>query len=101
MNKQVITKTVVEDSVIHASKVRSICIKMDWYTRGTVDEYTNMLTNAELQPPTPAIIYEIAKDIYDHSDMSNYASDYTENEIIENIMCYIGNDAVTRTYAIK
>lgn len=91
---------IVETSRIEASRVRSICIKMDWYTCGTNEEYTEMLTNTELQEATAENIYKTAKDIYDHSDMSNYANDYTEEEIIENIMCYIGNDAITRTYEI-
>lgn len=78
---------------IDASKVRGICIKQEWYTNGTNADYTAMLMMAEQSDGSADSIYEISKDIYDNSDMSRYASDYTEADIIENIMFYIVNDA--------
>ena len=78
---------------VDASKVRGICIRQDWYTNGTNEDYTNMLMMAENSDGSADSIYEIAKDIFNNSDMSRYASDYTDADLIENVMHYIVNDA--------
>lgn len=77
-----------------AGNIRNICIKMDWYTRGTCNEYNKMFENAEAREATPEAIYETAKDIFNHSDMDYYRnSGYSDDEIIQNVMCYLVNDA--------
>lgn len=82
-----------ETRKIDASKVRGICIKQEWYTNGTSADYTAMLMMAEQSDGSADSIYEIAKDIFNNSDMSRYSSDHTDHDIIENIMFYIVNDA--------
>lgn len=50
--------------------LRSLCIMNDWYTHGTVKEYSNLLSNVDnLKNVTTDDIVEIAQDIVDHSDV--------------------------------
>ena len=76
-----------------SSAIRGLCIKNDWYTSGTIQDYNTLLTYCDEQHIlTEERLNWIAKDIYDHSNNFDYS--YTEHEIINNIICYILNDAV-------
>lgn len=85
-----------EERRIDSDKVRSICIRMDWYTCGTNAEYSRMFEMCERSKGKADEIYEIAKDITEKSNMNRYYnSGYTKEEVIENVMHYIANDAMT------
>lgn len=101
-NKEDQTMTLKETRKMDTARIRNICIKMDWYTRGTCDEYSKMFETAEREEATPEGIYEVAKDIFEHSNMDHYIRDgYSEDEIIQNVMCYIVNDATYSTIEIE
>lgn len=57
-----------------AEELRSLCIRKNWYTRGTNEEYENLLslTGSAWEPVhlTTEKLAEIATDIMCHSDMS-------------------------------
>lgn len=60
--------------------VRDLCIRYDWYTCGTNEEYAAMLHRVgSNQEADDYFLYEIAKDIMEHSRMKN-------DETIERIM---------------
>ena len=82
---------------ISADKIIGICIRQDWYTRGTNEEYERMLSTAsEKENLSTEDIVEIATDILEHSDsdriMSSYGMGY--DEILESVMFEIANAAV-------
>lgn len=81
-----------EKEVWHASDVRHLCIKHDWYTRGDNKAYSAMLDMVDESEPTTANIYKVAKDIEEHS-----RTDYE----IENIMFELKKWCVTTFYTIE
>lgn len=86
---------------ININEVRSICIHNDWYTCGTIAEYDKMFEMCKAFKGTTKELYAIAKDIVEKSDMSRYyKSGLTNNEVIENVMCFIANDATEISYEI-
>lgn len=78
-------KKYTETRILDASKLRSICIKNDWYTCGNNGQYAAMFAklrneNGNLVHMTTDKLYDIANDIYYHSD-----TDY----IVEDIMAVL------------
>ena len=64
----------VETRNMHICDLRNLCIKRNWYTRGTNAEYSNlfdMLSDSHSEPVnmTTAKLAEIAADIMAHSEM--------------------------------
>lgn len=55
---------------IHADSLRNLCIKKNWYTRGSNEEYSILLCNmaADKENITTDDIVEIAQDIIEHSE---------------------------------
>ena len=57
-----------ERRTLHALDLRDLCIKHSWYTRGTIDEYDNLLELAEkCNDVETETIVTLAKDIKNHS----------------------------------
>lgn len=58
---------------LDSSKVREMCIRYNYYTRGDCRAYERMLANArDIDPDTDIDGYkQIAIDIIDHSDMAS------------------------------
>jgi hypothetical protein len=78
-----------------AGKVRSTCIRQDWYTRGNNEEYSHLLNDMcdfEISH-TEESIKAIAEDIFNHS--VGFDTDYSREEHIDNIAFYILNDCCT------
>lgn len=65
-----------EIRVIHASSLRALCIRKNWYTAGDNDEYSHLLYDlaGNKENLSTADVIEIAADIMEHSDLS---ADYT------------------------
>lgn len=66
-----------ETRTMNSSKLRSICIKMDWYTRGTNEEYSNLFAKLHDDMGCPVHLtteklVEIAEDIWEHSEIQDY-----------------------------
>lgn len=55
---------------LHASDLRALCIREDWYTGGTNEEYYNLMQMTERENITTDDIVEIATDIIEHSEIA-------------------------------
>lgn len=87
-----------ETMIIFPEKVRSVCIENEWYTRGSSEDYDNMLSSCyNRRKVTTHFLYKIACDIFCHSVMD---ADYTINENIANIMFALINDCVKTSVTI-
>lgn len=76
-----------------SEEIREMCIAKDWYSRGTIKAYSDMLSMVEHSDPTPANIYKAAKDIYEHSEKDGVT--------VEAIMFEIANEVVKRFYTVR
>ena len=74
---------------IDTDKVRAMCIRNDYYTHGTVDDYCKMFAMCKF-----GAVLMIASDILDHSDCDRLMHMYgaTRTEVLENICFEIIND---------
>lgn len=66
-----------ETRTMSPSKLRSICIKNQWFTRGTNEEYSRLFDRLEdccgcPENLTTEKLVEIAEDIWEHSDINDY-----------------------------
>lgn len=66
-----------ETRILSSSKLRSLCIKHDWYTCGNNAQYAAMFAklhddDGNLVHMSTEKLYEIASDIYAHSDINDY-----------------------------
>lgn len=85
----------------NADRVRSMCIKNDYYTRGSNVEYRDMLETVDTMKPTTDNIYMIALDISKHSAMERYGYRWNDAEAIEGVMFNLVNDCVYTFYEIE
>ena len=82
-----------ETRILDSTKLRSICIKHDWYTRGTCEEYANLFAHLHddfgnnLNMTTEKLA-EIAADIMDHSDIQDYTITSVMYELAANCYSY-------------
>ena len=87
--------TIKEIKKINVDKLRSMCIKNNWYTRGTTSDYNNMFKMCQKGNITTNQIYKIAKDIYEHTNVDKAVQgcscEYGDNENILNMMIYVNN----------
>lgn len=77
------------------SRVRGLCIRQGWYTKGNNSEYDHMLLEMIPDEPTDIdTVIEVARDIYNHSDTEpiKEATMYDEPEVIGMIVSYIINE---------
>lgn len=82
-----------------AADVRKMCIKYSFYTRGDCEAYDKMLTFVRKNKPTTNIIYKVAEDIYNHSDMRRYSCE--KDEAIAAIMFDLDRECVVSHYEIN
>lgn len=57
-----------ETRILHASDLRTLCIRENWYTLGDNDEYDTLMCKTFCPNLTTEVIADIAQDIKDHSD---------------------------------
>ena len=84
------TPTITTSRSWSSGNIMASCIRNRFYTCGTNREYENMLRMVDQNDPTPEILYQVAKDIYDHS----------KNQTITNIMFVLEKEAVNTFYYI-
>lgn len=71
-------------------RLRNLCIKENWYTDGSNEEYSEMLSKAaKISNLTTDDIVEIATDIYSHTDSLNI----TDKDEFCNVMFKIASEA--------
>lgn len=66
-----------ETRILDSSKLRATCIKNDWYTCGTNEEYSNLFAKLHDEYGCPENmttekLAEIAEDIWQHSRVTDY-----------------------------
>lgn len=84
-------KTIKTEKTWDWNDVRSMCIRNNWYDRGSNEEYQKMLDMTEL-PVTDENIYRMAVDIVSHT---------SAEQTIGNVMYYIGEDVIHTFYDVE
>lgn len=82
---------IVEEKRWSMESVMECCIRHELYTGGDTKAYTKMLQKVANSEPTILDLYEVAKDIEEHS----------EDQTIESVMFLLNRVAVTTTYTIQ
>lgn len=80
-------------------RVRNMCIKNNYYTRGDNEAYGKMLEFVDTNEPDNRTIYKVALDIVRHSDMDKYGCE--ENELVAGVMYELANNVVKRHFEIQ
>lgn len=67
-----------ETRILSSAKLRKLCIAHNWYTRGDNEQYAAMFAKlhdeeGNLVDMTTDKLTEIAIDIYEHSDITDYS----------------------------
>lgn len=93
--------TIKEAKKWNADRVRSMCIRNDYYTKGNNAEYADMLETVDTVEPTTDNIMLVAMDISKHSEMERYGYRWNDAEAIEGIMFNLANDCVYTFYEIE
>jgi len=80
---------------IDTDKLRSMCIKNNWYTAGNTTDYSKMFKMCNKDNITPNHLYKIAEDIYKHTNVDTAkqgcSHEYSDNENILNMMIYVND----------
>lgn len=80
---------IVENRMFDLTKVRAMCIKYEYYTSGTNEEYIRMFQKCGLNYS----VLDIAKDIFEHSNKEKIMYDGdSEKEILESICFNLINE---------
>lgn len=58
---------IIAERTWESYNVRDLCVKNNWYTRGTNKEYTKMLNSIDKKKPTLRNMTKVAQDIVNHS----------------------------------
>ncbi len=76
--------------------VRSMCIRENFYTRGSCDDYSKMLEYVETHSADPSDfeIYAVANNILNHTSKEL-------GQTVENIMYILVNDVIRHFYNIE
>lgn len=84
---------------INVDKVRSMCIRNDYYTEGTNRAYMAMFEMCKTVNPTTDDFEKIATDIMEHSDTCDWSerTGLPELAMIECIMFELINDCTITT----
>ena len=64
-------KTIIETRTLSMDDLRKLCIKNNYYTKGTIDEYDRFLTSVKGVEMTKDKIYSLAVNIFTHSDIGS------------------------------
>lgn len=83
----------------HASEVRGLCIRNNWYTCGTNDSYEAMLDMVRLSSKNPSddMVIVIAENIAEHSDYERFCNRYgcDFNEFVDNIVFQLFDETIS------
>ena len=98
--------TFKETKVLNGEKLRNLCIKNNYYTKGNNIEYTAMFEKYcggfyGQKKITFVKIEEVANNIFQHSNWSEYEKSYRDIEIIEKIIFELLNDCCISLVEIK
>lgn len=82
-----------------SDSVRNMCIKHNFYTHGSIGDYSKMLNYVDMKKPTTTTIYIVAKDIVSHSDMDAY--NQTDAENIESVMFELYRECINTFFHVN
>lgn len=68
----------------NTSDIRSLCIRANYYTYGTNEDYENLFDFVRNNEPSLENVYHVAMDIVRHSNLDSHGQTETEN--IESVM---------------
>lgn len=95
--------TIKEIKRMDDDKLRSMCVKSNWYTAGTNEDYINMFKMCKKDNITTNQLFKIAKDIYEHTDVDRAeqgcSNDCSDMDNILNMMLYV-NDCTYVFYEV-
>lgn len=75
-------KFIFEKRVINSDNLILLCKRRKWYTLGSEEEFFDMWYEAEnLENVTTYDIFNLAKDIWLHSDLDVWKEEYLDDEI--------------------
>lgn len=81
---------------LHSTDLRALCIRENWYTGGTNEEYANLMEMTKKDNITTDDIVEIATDIIEHSGKAveeiKASAGLTTSEVYTHFM-YLINEA--------
>ena len=90
-------KSVKPRVIIHRDAIYNLCVRQQYYTCGDCESYDRMLGYVDslndIQLDTVAdAVYIIANDIYDHSDIESFQSEYgcSKEEVLQAIYFEVG-----------
>ena len=93
-----------ETKKIDSDKLRNMCIKNNWYTAGSTEDYSKMFEMCKKDNISTSQLYKIAKDIYEHTNVDRAeqgcSREYSDTENILNMMIYV-NDCTYVYYKIS
>lgn len=83
----------IETRHLTTAKVRRLCIKNNWYTCGDNEEYAAMFAKlhdeeGNLVHMTADKLFEIAEDIYAHSEITDYSIEAVVCELARNCLYF-------------
>ena len=76
-----------------SADIRNMCIRHELYTRGDCEEYNDMFDMVHDSEPVTKSMYKVAKNIYDHSEHSDFG--------VADIMYWIEKEVVITTFEIE
>lgn len=74
-------------------RMRELCIEQNWFTRGTCEEYDEMLNYVRSHNATYENMAIVASMILEHS-ACDYFSDYDTDSLMAHILFWIEKDVV-------
>ena len=86
-----------EVRTLTSTDLRKLCIRHDWYTDGTIEEYANLMRMTEKETITTDDIVEIATDIIEHSQTAkaNFEKASGGEDFYTYVMFMIGEECYT------
>lgn len=94
-------KYIVEKRVISGADLRGLCAKYEWYTLGDKEDFFAMWYDAEeIENVTTYDLFELAKDIWLHSDLDVWKEEFLIDEI-KRIMFLIERKCCHTYFSIK
>ena len=87
---------ITETRTIRWETLRNLCIKKNWYTMGSNDEYGEMLDFASSHEMTTENLVRVASDIIEHSDEKCFEDcEYNGTTAIQYVLFELAEACVT------
>ena len=88
----------VEMVKMDASDIRLMCIRNNWYTAGTYEQYLRMLARADVEEATVEDIAGVAEDIIAHTPAEEFYGIGDDDKILACVMFEVRNECCKSHY---